>query len=118
RRPPGSCGRPRGRRGRAAALAPTAPRARRPCRGLARAHGRLALRRRRDEQEAELDDRLRAPTQRSACTRGRELVRRAAHREHPAQPPSFERVVELNRGPLLTGTAAMEALAPARARRL
>jgi hydroxyacylglutathione hydrolase len=34
------------------------------------------------------------------------------------QPPNFERVVELNRGPLLTDVAAVEPLAPARAKEL
>jgi glyoxylase-like metal-dependent hydrolase (beta-lactamase superfamily II)/rhodanese-related sulfurtransferase len=32
------------------------------------------------------------------------------------QPPNFERIVELNRGPLLTEAAAIEPLAPARAK--
>ncbi len=35
-----------------------------------------------------------------------------------AQPPNFKRVVELNRGPLLTEAAAVEPLAPARVRQL
>jgi hydroxyacylglutathione hydrolase len=34
------------------------------------------------------------------------------------QPPNFERIVELNRGPLLTDAATLEPLAPARVREL
>src|SRR5919108_4377518 len=34
------------------------------------------------------------------------------------QPPNFERIVELNRGPLVTEPTALEPLAPARARQL
>ena len=34
------------------------------------------------------------------------------------QPPNFQRIVELNRGPLLTEAAPLEPLAPARARQL
>jgi hydroxyacylglutathione hydrolase len=34
------------------------------------------------------------------------------------QPPNFKRIVELNRGPLLTETSALEFLAPARAKEL
>jgi hydroxyacylglutathione hydrolase len=35
-----------------------------------------------------------------------------------AQPPNFERIVELNRGPLLTEAAALDPLAPTRVREL
>jgi hydroxyacylglutathione hydrolase len=35
-----------------------------------------------------------------------------------AQPPNFKRIVELNRGPLLSDTSALEPLAPARAKQL
>jgi rhodanese-related sulfurtransferase len=39
--------------------------------------------------------------------------------EHLApQPPNFKRIVELNRGPLLTETSALEPLAPARVKQL
>jgi glyoxylase-like metal-dependent hydrolase (beta-lactamase superfamily II)/rhodanese-related sulfurtransferase len=47
----------------------------------------------------------------------KEFVRRLTSQLAP-QPPNFERIVELNRGPLLTHDSALEPLAPARAREL
>jgi hydroxyacylglutathione hydrolase len=46
-----------------------------------------------------------------------EFVRRLTSELEP-QPPNFERIVELNRGPLLTHAAVLEALAPERAQQL
>jgi glyoxylase-like metal-dependent hydrolase (beta-lactamase superfamily II)/rhodanese-related sulfurtransferase len=43
---------------------------------------------------------------------------RALTSELDAQPPNFERIVELNKGPLLAEAAALEPLAPARVREL
>jgi rhodanese-related sulfurtransferase len=46
-----------------------------------------------------------------------EFVQRLTSELEP-QPPNFERIVELNRGPLLTQAAALEPLAPERAHAL
>jgi hydroxyacylglutathione hydrolase len=46
-----------------------------------------------------------------------EFVRRLTSELEP-QPPNFERIVELNRGPLLTPPTALEPLAPERAQQL
>jgi hydroxyacylglutathione hydrolase len=43
---------------------------------------------------------------------------RALTRDLAPQPPNFERIVELNRGPLLTESAVLEPVAPARAHEL
>ena len=47
----------------------------------------------------------------------REFVRALTGNLAP-QPPNFERIVELNRGPLLTDVTLLDALAPARVRQL
>src|SRR5205085_8590779 len=46
-----------------------------------------------------------------------EFVRELTASPRP-QPPNFERIVELNRGPLVTETVALAPLAPARVREL
>ena len=55
---------------------------------------------------------------RFAALREREEFVRALTAGLAPQPPNFRRIVELNRGPLLTSAAPIEPLAPARAREL
>ena len=82
-------------------------------RGLARPPRRLAVRRPGHGHEGLVDDRLRAGPQRPAGrgpTRTR-FVARAIGSLAP-QPPNFQAIVALNRGPLHTGHVDVEPLTP------
>ena len=81
-------------------------------RAVAGPPGRLDVRRRGNEREDLLDDRLRAPAQRDAGDRGGGGVRRTRSVELGPQPPNFEKIVELNRGPLVTSGVEVPALYP------
>ena len=99
----GPRGRPR--RGRTRDLpqpARAAAHAARQLRGLARAPRRLDVRRAGDGHEGLLDDRLRAGAQRAAARARRRALRRARRSATLGpQPPNFQAIVALNRGPLL-----------------
>ena len=89
-----------GARGDLPLAARAAAAAARQRRGLARAPRRLALRRAGDGHEGLLDDRLRARPQRAAREDDEDRFVSARPPRCGPQPPNFQAVVDINRGPL------------------
>ena len=114
RRRPARPGRGQGR-GRAGDLPLAARAAARPARhvrGVARPSGRLDVRRPGDGHEGLLDDRVRAQHHPLLAVGGRGGLRAAGDRGLGPQPPNFQRIVEINRGPMaVQGARAAHAAA-------